>query len=89
MNEVLVYIKTILYILNGRIEIVGILLARVKIYAASEKLSGCYIYLKNHNLCIILILFFLLGINISHIYNEESNVYIKIAATRGAHRPPV
>ena len=44
MNEVLVYIKTILYIINGRIEIVGILLARVKIYAASEKLSGCYTY---------------------------------------------
>ena len=36
--------KTILYIINGRIEIVGILLARVKIYAASEKLSGCYTY---------------------------------------------
>ena len=32
------------------------------------------IHIKNHNLCIILILFFLLGINISHIYNEESNV---------------
>ena len=44
VNEVLVYIKTILYIINGRIEIVGILLARVKIYAASEKLSGCYTY---------------------------------------------
>ena len=39
------------------------------------------IHIKNHNLCIsiILILFFLLGINISHIYNEESNVYLKIA----------
>ena len=37
VNEVLVYIKTILYIINGRIEIVGILLARVKIYAAFEK----------------------------------------------------
>ena len=37
--------------------------------------------MKNHNLCIsiILILFFLLGINISHIYNEESNVDLKIA----------
>ena len=37
VNEVLVYIKTILYIIKhyGRIEIVGILLARVKIYAAS------------------------------------------------------
>ena len=46
VNEVLVYIKTILYIINGRIEIVGILLARVKIYAASEKLSGCYTILK-------------------------------------------
>ena len=44
VNEVLVYIKTILHIINGRIEIVGILLARVKIYAASEKLSGCYTY---------------------------------------------
>ena len=44
VNEVLVYIKTILYIINGLIEIVGILLARVKIYAASEKLSGCYTY---------------------------------------------
>ena len=43
------------------------------------------IHIKNHNLCIILILSFLLGINISHIYNEESktNVYLKIAATRG------
>ena len=38
------WFKTILYIINGRIEIVGILLARVKIYAASEKLSGCYTY---------------------------------------------
>ena len=39
------------------------------------------IHIKNHNLCIsiILILFFLLGINLSHIYNEESNVYLKIA----------
>ena len=34
------WFKTILYIINCRIEIVGILLARV--YAASEKLSGCY-----------------------------------------------
>ena len=41
------------------------------------------IHIKNHNLCIFLILFFLLGINISHIYNEESNVYLKIAATQG------
>ena len=47
------------------------------------------IHIKNHNLCIILILFFLLGINISHIYNEESNVYLKIAATRGGVGPPV
>ena len=44
VNEVLVNIKTILYIINGRIEIFGILLARVKIYAASEKLSGCYTF---------------------------------------------
>ena len=44
VNEVLVYIKTILYIINGHIEIVGILLARIKIYATSEKLSGYYTY---------------------------------------------
>ena len=36
---------------------------------------------------------FLLGINISHIYNEESNVYLKIAdslnrAYPGAEPPP-
>ena len=53
------------------------------------KSSGCckiYIYIKNHDLCtisIILILSFLLSIIISHIYNEESNVHSKIAATRG------
>ena len=47
------------------------------------------IHIKNHNLCSTLILFFLLGINISHIYNEESNVYLKFAATRGrARRAP-
>ena len=41
-------------------------------------LSGCCKkIIKNHNLSIILILSFLL------IYNEESNVYLKIAATRG------
>ena len=37
-----------------------------------------YIYIKNHDfwtISIILILSFLLGIIISDIYNEESNVY--------------
>ena len=39
------------------------------------------IHIKNHNLCIsiILILSFLL---MSHIFKEESDVYLKIAATR-------
>ena len=47
------------------------------------KIIGLLYILKNHNLCIsiILILAFLLGINISHIYYEEllkTNVYLKI-----------
>ena len=48
------------------------------------KLHGCckyiYIYIKNHDFCTIsiILLSFLLGINLSHIYNAEllkTNVY--------------
>ena len=68
------YIKTILFFVhhNGRIEIVGILLARLKYMSGSENvnmliITGCckkYIEIKNHDLCktifIVLILSFLL-----------------------------
>ena len=46
------WFKTILYIINGRIEIVGILLARV--YMQRLKNYRVVIHIKNHNLCIIL-----------------------------------
>ena len=54
-------IKTILYIINnyGRIEIVGILLARVKYLQRLHANYRAVIHIKYHNLCISMILIFL------------------------------
>ena len=56
MNEVLKQ-----SIINGRMEIVGILLARIYL----QRLKNYRVVIHIHNLCIILILSFLLGILVS------------------------
>ena len=81
------WFKTILYIIKnyGRMEIVGILLARI--YLQRLKNYRVVIHIKNHNLCIILILSFLLGILVSYLQRRIKCAF-KNCGEPGGHRPP-
>ena len=66
-------------------EIVGILLARI--YLQRLKNYRVVIHIKNHNLCIILILSFLLGILVSYLQRRIKCAF-KNCGEPGGHRPP-
>ena len=66
-------------------EIVGILLARI--YLQRLKNYRVVIHIKNHNLCIILILSFLLGILVSYLQRRIKCAF-KNCGEPGGRRPP-
>ena len=70
-------------------EIVGILLARI--YLQRLKNYPVVIHIKNHNLCIILILSFLLGILVSYLQRRIKCVFKNCGypeSWRGGKAPP-
>ena len=68
-------------IINGRMEIVGILLARIYL----QRLKNYRVVIHIHNLCIILILSFLLGILVSQ---RRIKCAFKYCGEPGATGPP-
>ena len=68
-------------IINGRMEIVGILLAMIYL----QRLKNYRVVIHIHNLCIILILSFLLGILVSQ---RRIKCAFKNCGEPGGHRPP-
>ena len=68
-------------IINGRMEIVGILLARIYL----QRLKNYRVVIHIHNLCIILILSFLLGILVSQ---RRIKCAFKNCGEPGGHSPP-
>ena len=67
-------------------EIVGILLARI--YMQRLKNYRVVIHIKNHNLCIILILSFLLGILVSYLQRRIKCAFKNCGEPGGRSPPP-